>query len=120
MSGQGARLLIGSALASLTISVVLAAQSTQPAQPDATTKNAITKGVGDIKVEVPKWKAEHPCYSCHNNGDATRAMLVAGAKGFDVGTALDDTLNFLRDPSQWDQNKAPAGIDNKALARVQF
>jgi hypothetical protein len=81
---------------------------------------AIAKGVDYLKVEVPKWKAEHPCYSCHNNGDATRALLAAGAKGYDIGTSLDDTLAFLKQPSKWDQNKAPSGFDDKALARVQF
>ena len=69
---------------------------------------------------MPKWKAEHPCYSCHNNGDATRALLVAGAKGYDIGTSLDDTLAFLKQPAKWDQNKAPDGFDDKQLARVQF
>jgi hypothetical protein len=81
---------------------------------------AIARGVDYLKVEVPKWKAEHPCYSCHNNGDATRALLVAGARGYDIGTALDDTLSFLKQPSKWDQNKAPSGFDDQALARVQF
>ena len=81
---------------------------------------AIARGVDYLKVEVPKWRAEHPCYSCHNNGDATRALLVAGSKGYDVGTSLDDTIAFLKQPSKWDQNKAPAGFDDKALARVQF
>ena len=81
---------------------------------------AIARGVGYLSKEVPKWKAEHPCYSCHNNGDATRAMLVAGAKGYDIGTSLDDTLAFLKQPAKWDQNKAPDGFDDKRLARVQF
>lgn len=81
---------------------------------------AIAKGVDYLKVEVPKWKQEHSCYSCHNNGDATRALLVASAKGYDIGTSLDDTLNFLKQPSHWDQNKAPSGVDDKQLARIQF
>ncbi len=81
---------------------------------------AISRGVGYLTKEVPKWKAEHPCYSCHNNGDATRALLVAGAKGYDIGTSLDDTLTFLKQPAKWDQNKAPDGFDDKQLARVQF
>ena len=89
------------------------------AQPTDTAA-AITKGVTYLRGEVPKWKAEHPCYSCHNNGDATRALLIAQSKGFDIGTAIDDTLAFLREPSKWDQNKAPNGLDDKALARVQF
>lgn len=118
-----AKVLLTSSFAVLTLSIAAAAQL----QKDATAINrtspyaaAIGKGVGYLKVEVPKWKAEHPCYSCHNNGDATRALLVAGAKGYDIGTALDDTLAFLKQPSKWDQNKAPSGFDDKALARVQF
>lgn len=81
---------------------------------------AIAKGVDYLKVEVPKWKTGHPCYSCHNNGDATRALLVAGSKGYDIGTSLGDTLAFLKQPSQWDQNKAPSGFDDKTLAKIQF
>jgi len=81
---------------------------------------AIAKGVDYLKVEVPKWKMEHPCYSCHNNGDATRALLVAGSKGYEIGTALDDTLAFLKQPARWDQNKAPSGFDDKTLAKIQF
>jgi len=81
---------------------------------------AIARGVRYLAVEVPKWKAEHPCYSCHNNGDATRALLVASAKGYDIGTALDDTLAFLKQPSRWNQTQAAEGFDDKQLARVQF
>lgn len=81
---------------------------------------AIAKGVDYLEVEVPKWKAQHSCYSCHNNGDATRALLVAASKGYDIGTSLDDTLAFLKQPSKWDQNKAPSGVDDKTLARIQF
>ena len=93
-----------------------------PAAPDKADPNvvAIAKGVDYLKVEVPKWKKEHPCYSCHNNGDATRALLVAGSKGYEIGAVLDDTLTFLKQPATWDQNKAPSGFDDKALARVQF
>ena len=81
---------------------------------------AISRGVGYLVKEVPKWKAQHPCYSCHNNGDAARALLAASAKGYDIGTALDDTLAFLKQPAKWDQNKSPEGFDDKQLARVQF
>ncbi len=104
---------------STTISAQLKKEATaiDKADPNAV---AIARGVGYLVKEVPQWKAEHPCYSCHNNGDATRALLVAGARGYDVGTSLDDTLAFLKQPAQWDQNKAPAGFDDKALARVQF
>jgi hypothetical protein len=101
----------------VTAQVAKQATAVDKADPNAA---AIARGVGYLVKEVPKWKAEHPCYSCHNNGDATRALLVAGAKGYDIGTAIDDTLAFLKQPSKWDQNKAPSGFDDKALARVQF
>ncbi|HUQ89415.1 MAG TPA: prenyltransferase/squalene oxidase repeat-containing protein [Vicinamibacterales bacterium] len=116
-------LLLTITAALLTCSIQVSAQSSKgttaidKADPSAV---AIAKGVDYLKAEVPKWKAEHPCYSCHNNGDATRALLVAASKGYDIGSSLDDTLAFLKQPAQWDQNKAPAGIDNKPLARLQF
>ena len=78
------------------------------ADPHAAT---IARGVGYLVKEVPKWN--------HNNGDAARALLVASAKGYDIGASLEDTLTFLKQPAAWDQNKAPDGVDN-ALARVQF
>src|SRR5687767_2985806 len=108
----------------VTFSTALSAQLNKEAttmdKGDPAIAGAIARGVGYLTKEVPKWKAEHPCYSCHNNGDATRALLVASAKGYDVGTSLDDTLAFLKQPAKWDQNKAPDGFDDKQLARVQF
>jgi len=70
----------------------------------------VAKGVAFLRTELPKAR----------NGDAARALLEAGARGYDVGTSLDDTLNFLKNPAGWDQNKAPSGADDKRLARVQF
>jgi hypothetical protein len=108
----------------LVLSVAASAQlKKEPTAVDKADPNAVSiaKGVEYLKVEVPKWKAGHPCYSCHNNGDATRALLVAGSKGYDIGTALDDTLAFLKQPAQWDQNKARNGSDDdKTLAKIQF
>lgn len=109
-----AAILVASAAASAQLNKEATAGTTDP------NAAAITKGVGYLKVEVPKWKAEHPCYSCHNNGDATRALLVAASKGFDIGTSLDDTLAFLKQPARWDQNKAQPGVDDKTLAKIQF
>ena len=117
------RLLLTSAATTLLLSTIISAQLNQEATAvDKAGPNAATiaRGVGYLVKEVPKWKAEHPCYSCHNNGDATRALLVASARGHDIGASLDDTLTFLKQPATWDQNKAPSGFDDKALARVQF
>jgi hypothetical protein len=76
--------------------------------------------VAYLRAEVPKWRREHPCYSCHNNGDATRALLAASAQGHDVGSALDDTLAWLASPEQWEQKGSPGGSSDLPLARVQF
>lgn len=106
----------------LTVAAALSAQTRKDATADKAdpVAAAISRGVAYLTKEVPKWKAQHPCYSCHNNGDATRALLVAGAKGYDIGTSLDDTLAFLKQPAKWDQNKTADGFDDKQLARVQF
>ena len=116
--------ILSLAFAILISSIVVSAQLKKEATAvDKADPNGVpvARGVDYLKKEVPKWKAEHPCYSCHNNGDATRALLVAGAKGYDIGTSLDDTLTFLKQPSQWNQNKsAPGSFDDKVLARIQF
>jgi len=117
------RLLLPTSALFLIFSIAVSAQLRKEATAvDKADPNAvpIAKGVDYLKKEVPKWKQEHPCYSCHNNGDATRALLVASAKGYDIGTSLDDTLSFLKDPSRWDQNKASSEFDDKVLARIQF
>lgn len=53
---------------------------------------AIARGVDYLKKELPK----------SGNGDAARALLVAGARGYDLGTALDETLSLLKQPSKWE------------------
>ena len=108
----------GFALSSLTLiaALIASAQTSRPESHDA----AIGRGVVFLTKEVPKWHAEHPCYSCHNNGDATRALIVAGMRGYDIGSAVDDTVDFLRVPSRWDQNKVEGGFDDRTLARIQF
>lgn len=103
----------------ITLFLSAVAASAQPA-PSAGANDVIKRGVAYLAKEVPKWHAEHKCYSCHNNGDATRALITAGMRGFDIGPAVDETVDFLRVPSQWDQNKAPDGFDDRALARIRF
>ena len=65
-----------------------------------------------LEEEVPRWKRENGCHSCHNNGDGARALLIAKSIGFRVKEeALADSLEWLNSPSKWEP---------KALARVQF
>ena len=76
------RFLLTSGGLVLTVAVALSAQTRKDATAVDTADPvaaAIARGVGYLTKELPKWKAQHPCYSCHNNGDAARALLAAGA-----------------------------------------
>lgn len=115
MSPMGFSRILTIAFSALVAATGVAAQSPTPAP-----SPIVAKAVAFLRAEVPKWRKQHPCYSCHNNGDATRALLEASARGYDIGDSLDDTLNFLKKPAAWDQNKAPGGFDDQRLARVQF
>ena len=96
-------------------SFALAAQSPGPARQDA-----VARAVAYLSVEVPRWRIEHPCYSCHNNGDATRALLAASENGQAIGDSIDDTLAWLATPERWDSNARRGGSEELPLARIQF
>src|SRR5260370_28252339 len=74
-----------------------------------------------LSREVPRWPQENHCYSCHNNGDAARALYSARQRGYPVPeTALADTTTWLLAPGNWDEiHGAPAASDKK-LAPIQF
>src|SRR3954447_5659404 len=76
-----------------------------------------------LSQEVPKWARENHCYSCHNNGDAARALFAATEKGSGRGglsaprraglavpaAALADTVEWLRTPAKWSETHGAAG-----------
>jgi len=76
---------------------------------------AVARAVQYLSVEVPAWKKDNGCYSCHNNGDAARALMVARKEA-----AVADTLQWLRKPADWDKQQADAPFRDKGLARIQF
>jgi hypothetical protein len=101
------------------------------AAPDGPSSNEpVRRAVVYLEREVPRWRREHPCYSCHNNGDAARALIAASQRGHRVEGALRDTLTWLSRPESWDDKPAgttagqtppPGGaLDDKPLARIQF
>jgi hypothetical protein len=74
-----------------------------------------------LAVEVPKWSQEHRCFSCHNNGDAARALYRALNEHRRVSPqALADTSRFLSQPRQWDRNGPDGPFSDRQLARIQF
>jgi hypothetical protein len=79
------------------------------------------RAIAHLAREVPAWLAENKCYSCHNNGDAARALLLARMRGFTVSDdALRDTVEWLRHPERWESNRGDARFSDKDLARLQF
>lgn len=75
-----------------------------------------------LSHEVPLWHKEHRCYSCHNNGDAARALYVAHRLGWSIRTTeLQSMTDWLMRPEGWDKNGGGEGRESdKKLARLQF
>jgi hypothetical protein len=80
-----------------------------------------SKALAYLAREVPRWSLENHCYSCHNNGDAARALYAAIRLGRAVSPgATADTDRWLARPEGWDKNGGDGQASDKALARVQF
>ena len=79
------------------------------------------RAVQFLAREVPRWRAEHDCYSCHNNGDAARALYLAVKENYTVpNEALRTTNDWLAQPEEWDENGGNGVFDDRTLARIQF
>ena len=90
-------------------------------RPGALDHQAEARAIAYLAREVPRWRQENACYSCHNNGDAARALIAGLQRRHDVRPAIDDTLEWLADPARWDSNPGgKGGNDDKRLARIQF
>ena len=79
------------------------------------------RAISYLATEVPLWKRENHCYSCHNNGDGARALLWAQRHGdVDLAAPLEDTCLWLEQPLNWDHNGGEGGFSDKVLAHLQF
>jgi hypothetical protein len=82
---------------------------------------ALERALSYLSAEVPAWKPANGCYSCHNNGDAARALMQARRLGKQVPDgAFRDSLAWLAEPGKWDLQQADAAFRDKRLARIQF
>jgi len=85
------------------------------------TSAAEARAVEFLVREVPAWSKNNGCFSCHNNGDAARALYAAARKGYRVPPeALADTTAWVRQPNRWEHNKGEPGFSDKRLADIQF
>jgi len=90
----------------------------QPAKKPASPEE---RAIVFLAREVPRWSKENWCFSCHNNGDAARALYHASRLGFVVPPkALEDTSQWLARPQEWDHNDGKSRLSDKGLARIQF
>lgn len=79
------------------------------------------RAVDFLAQEVPRWSRENHCFSCHNNGDAARALFAARKAGYPVpAQALAETIDWLRQPDRWDEIHGSPAASDKKLARIQF
>jgi hypothetical protein len=82
---------------------------------------AEARAVEFLSREVPRWSRENHCFSCHNNGDAARALYEASRAGLRVpAEAMAGTTAWLARPSGWEHNGGDGPFSDKRLARVAF
>jgi hypothetical protein len=80
-----------------------------------------SRALAYLSREVPRWSADNKCYSCHNNGDAARALYTAHRLKHSLpAKALDDTTVWLTKPEAWHKNGGDVEFKDDGLARIQF
>jgi outer membrane protein assembly factor BamB len=79
------------------------------------------RAVEYLAREVPAWSRENGCFSCHNDGDGSRALFAARAAGLPVpGAAWAATAAWLARPERWSEQPGAAEYGDPALAGLQF
>ncbi len=74
-----------------------------------------------LEREVPAWRRNNGCFSCHNNGDAARALYLASRKGYRLPKdALAETTVWTASPERWEDNQGDPGFSDQRLAHLQF
>jgi hypothetical protein len=101
----------------LTLALLAGCQTSDPRKADSPEQRALAF----LQQEVPAWSRDNRCFSCHNNGDAARALYAASQRGFPIREqALVDTTDWVSHPDRWDHNKGDPGFSDKRLANLQF
>ena len=112
-------LLMPSAIATALLATALGSAYLLAAQPQDPSPEA--RAVAFLSGEVPRWPAENNCYSCHNNGDAARALYTAIRLDYTVEPeTVRDTTAWLQTPAAWDDNALGLEFADIKLARIQF
>lgn len=111
---KGANLLIAAFIAGAILSASADRTAAEPPAPE-------TRAIAFLAREVPRWRTENGCYSCHNNADAARALYRAAELNYDFDRrALADTTDWLAHPERWKDNGGDGEFSDKLLADLQF
>lgn len=79
------------------------------------------RAIAFLAREVAAWPAENKCFSCHNNGDAARALYAAIKERLDVpADRLRETTAWLSRPGEWRKADIPAEFRDDRLSAIQF
>jgi hypothetical protein len=101
--------------------VILACGPRTEAQQTKPSDSAELRAIGFLSREVPRWSRENHCFSCHNNGDAARALYQAASQGYSIpADSIADTTTWLRGPDRWGHNGGDGPFSDKKLARIAF
>lgn len=112
---------LANGVARLALAFAMATSASPSPAVGQTRSSPEARAVAFLSREVPSWPRENHCFSCHNNGDAARALYDATRRGEGVpDRALLETTRWLGDPDGWDRNGGDGPFSDKQLARVQF
>lgn len=79
------------------------------------------RAIDFLAREVESWPAANKCFSCHNNGDAARALYAAIDEGLDVpADRLRATSDWLSRPDDWRKAEIPPEFRDDRLSAIQF
>ncbi|MBL8852174.1 MAG: hypothetical protein JNG89_21055 [Planctomycetaceae bacterium] len=99
--------------------IVVATRAIADDEPHPT--DGTRRAIAFLANEVPDWPQQNRCFSCHNNGDGARALLVARLRGWDVpDDSLTETRNWLLHPEQWETTGGNPDYGDRRLVNVQF
>ncbi|HXT58507.1 MAG TPA: hypothetical protein VN699_07725 [Pirellulales bacterium] len=92
-----------------------------PARGDDRLAESERRAVDFLAREAAAWPAENKCYSCHNNGDAARAVYAAIKLGYESPRArFRETTDWLSRPGEWRRAETPPEFRDDRLSAVQF
>jgi hypothetical protein len=75
----------------------------------------VERALAYLSAEVPAWRDQNGCFSCHNNGDGARALYAARKL-----TPVQSTTLWLESPEEWDKGKSDSPGSDRTLALYQF